>query len=277
MGNDDNGRGRGGKPVRQVKDYQDKSGCAPKIIFMIALCLGVGAAHYFFDVLDPVINAFKNRPKNGDPRVEQPGTVQVGQVPENTEQPLTVVEQSPLPKPVVKVPERELTTREQAEKGFRERFQAPRIGSLISLVLKNGRPFEGKITLLTDTQLELYQGKSSMIINKSRLSGKSLAMCYENEYVTYMMAKYEQYMAQRGREDRRVADYKQKQSESTAAAKARRERAEQKKTYNSSSSSRNSSSWAQFMEDNGQADLLEERRKRMKAYEKRAAASGQAF
>lgn len=115
------------------------------------------------------------------------------------------------------------------------KFQAPKVGSQITLKLKGGGTQEGIIKSLSDTEIQIVRGPGTIGFSKAHLDTESRVLCFAADYASYnayQQAKQERdtYEAgelakkaeieakQRAEQDARLAAGRQKRIESGFSA-----------------------------------------------------------
>ena len=72
---------------------------------------------------------------------------------------------------------------------FLPEFRAPEVGSRISLTLKGGSTQEGVIKSLTESEIQVERGSTTLGFIQSQLSTASRVRCFASDYATYKAYK----------------------------------------------------------------------------------------
>jgi hypothetical protein len=152
---------------------------------------------------------------------------------------------------------------------FRARFKPPRTGSKIKLALQNRKTYEGILQGIDSTGVTLNTGKISMKLQRKQLSARSRAMCYEEEFASYMAARQRKVIEEQKKQQRQAAAKKTTPNKSLSSSTAKRTSSSKKRPA--------SGSMSQEMEQSGQTDRLKALQDRVRTHESGAAKSGVAY
>lgn len=242
--------------MREQKQAPRKPGCLGSP-FMLLLMIGiaVGMLHYF-GKLQPIIDLVRKAEKKEPAEELEPPTVIKKEIPETAQ------------------PEVQLPEAEQSELAamYRAKFRPPKVGSRISLALKSGTKMKGNIEGLTKKNIRIKRENMRVTINRSQLTPISLAKCYEDEYVKYMVALHHRQEAEKKTLDKLIAKLK---------AEHERQLASQGKLRGTTGAgqtvSANDADFKKWMENQGESDVLKARQKRIAAYEAQRIAAGREY
>ena len=255
--------------------------------FVLLAAAATGVLHYF-DKLDLVMDSAvsiasgivekvkkKEEKAEGEKKVDEKKEVEK----EKTKK--EVAEEDAAEKRLVEKPESEpIGTPEMSKQKlmdslvakYRAEFKTPEIGAPISLTLRKGLKVAGILEALDDNTIRRKKERASVILERSKLTPEALAVCYEDNYVGYMLVQHQ----------RREAEAREKEN-ITAKLDAEREAQNKllaggpktqpsKKEKSHSSDKMTMKEWMEKNPDASQA--LIERQKRIKEYEEQRAREG---
>ncbi len=263
--------------TKKQRTSNKKPGPPVGLFFLIFLVGGAIAALHFTGKLKPILDSIgKKKPiPVQQPVVTKPAPVVTKPAP-------VVTKPAPVKKPVAKVVEKSVEKKPEPVKKvskedavaevYRKRFKAPRVGHPVTVTLKGNVKKTGTLLSMDEESLRMKIGKIEMTLSRNQLAPVGLARCYEDEYVKYMVAKYQ-------RREKALA-YQKAQSKKLNDAYAKFMASRGKKLNASPKPGAKQSiedvDFKKWMEENGQTDLLKARQERVAAYEAERKKAGRA-
>lgn len=198
-------------------------------------CLGMIGYIFIAVILISILPAIFSDKKSTPPIQTTPPPPTESLTPSPSTQPVTAT-----PKPVQQksesIPEAKPTTPDWAARlaelkaEYLPKFQAPKVGSQITLKLKGGGTQEGIIRSLTDSEIHIVRGPGTIGYSKAHLDTESRVLCFADDYAAYnafQQAKQERdsYEAHE-RATQAAIDAKRKAEEDARLASARKKRIE---------------------------------------------------
>jgi len=173
---------------------------------------------------------------------------------------------------------------------YKARFKAPRVGSKLTLIQKSGSKLSGILEAIAPGSVQIKKGNVSLTLQKSQLTPRSVARCYENAYVAYMIALHKKQtteeMAMRDQIAKFRAEYESQRGDlssrrATLGEKTNKSRNTTRGSGAPASTSKTSShsdmDFKKWMDEHGQSDLLKARKKRIAAYEAQRIREGREY
>ena len=258
------------------------SGCIPALV-VIVLLIGVsgGALHYLGKLqpcLDRIRQALDVPPHDFDqqPVEDIPELKELSLTPDPTVQPpaekaTSSVETVPVTKKTARSADSKLAAH------YREKFAPPAIGSRIILTLKAGTKLKGRIKTLTPKEISVQQPKVSMTILRTQLSPLSLAMCYENSYVKYMVALHKRQQADRKAQTEYATKMKEEYQQYLALQRQRNKKQKSATSAKKTAASSKTMDYAKWMATQDESDFAKARRQRIAQYEAERQTAGREY
>jgi hypothetical protein len=268
--------GKGKYTMTEEPAKSRKFGCLLGVVIVLLLAgLAAGALHYF-GKLQPVIDyarkALSERQK-APVAPAAPGKTLPG-------------EATPTPAVVAKtVPERTPAEARPPElkpggpaAAYRTRFKAPKAGSEITLTLKDGRKVTGTVDQLDESGVRIISQQATITFNKAQFAPITLARCYQEEYVRYMLnldrLRAEEEKAMEEEIARLKAEYEKQREKQVAASTKYQGGSSRAKPARTSTDDGDFKKW---MDQHGESDLLKARKQRIAEYEAQRIAEGREY
>jgi len=211
-----------GAPVKK------KSGCLGVIVLLFLVFVVIGI------ISSSVDQKPKPKPSTPAPRAHSPSVPTTPTALTATPSasttptaPTATPEPTPQPPPQPAPPDWD-ARREELHAQFLSEFSAPRVGSTISLQLKQGNTLQGVVKSLTEDEIEIQRGSATMGFMKTQLAPKSRIRCFAADYATLkadaqVKRERSDFGAKRRAEHERwLAQQKQRAEEEARRAEARR-------------------------------------------------------
>jgi hypothetical protein len=168
-----------------------------------------------------------------------------------------------------------------AEK-YRPRFNPLKVGDKVVLSTKTGGKFPGTIEALGEDSVQVKNGETCITLNRSELSARSQAKCWEDVYVAYMVTFHLKREEDKKQQAETIARYKAEHARIKRSSGTSLKGASQRESSSSRSSSSSSSiqnmDMRKWMEDHMHENLeLIARQKRLKEYEAQRIAEGREY
>ena len=245
-----------------MKDSGKKKSALPAMLFLLLVAGGVVGGLYYTGKIDKFLDREENV-------TITPVTVE----PKKVAAPVKEVQKTAAKAPVEKKVSAQPVAEDALSARYRAKFKEPKIGSRISVVLKSKKKMTGVVTHLDEKSLGLQKGKMTLTVMRGQLSSSGLARCYEDDYVKYMVAVYK-------RRKRRAEAVE----ESNAKLRAAYKEFLAKQGKNASNASEvdaevfvDDADFKKYMEASGATKLIEERQKRIQAYEDERKKAGREY
>ncbi len=198
-------------------------------------CLGIIGYIFIAVILISILPAIFSDKKSTPPIQTTPPPPTESLTPSPSTQPVTAT-----PKPVQQksesIPEAKPTTPDWAARlaelkaEYLPKFQAPKVGSQITLKLKGGGTQEGIIRSLTDSEIHIVRGPGTIGYSKAHLDTESRVLCFADDYAAYnayQQAKHERDTYEAGERAKKAdIEAKQKAEQDARLAAGRQKRIE---------------------------------------------------
>lgn len=260
---------------RKTGQKRKKRSLLPGTMLLLLVIAGTAAALHFTAKLQPLIDrarellgqaeppSIQEQDADRHPPARPPADIAK---PEPIEKPIVAKPPSPSPK-TTGVEDDELAAK------YRKRFKKPVVGKPITLALKGKAKQKGILEHMDEKSVTIKAGSAVITLARKQLGPAGLARCYEDDYVSYMVALHRrrerQAKARRESEKKMMAEY-----EKFMTSKGRKI---DKTSAKAKTQSIHDIDFKEWMEKNGATEMLKARQQRIKAYEAERIRAGRAY
>ncbi|MBN2301020.1 MAG: hypothetical protein JXN60_00755 [Lentisphaerae bacterium] len=157
---------------------------------------------------------------------------------------------------------------------YRKKFKPPQPGSAITLVMRNQSKRTGILQSIDDQSVSISSGNAQITLSRDQLAPAGLAICYEDDYVKYMVAlhknRQQQAKARKEIDEKLIIEYRKFMASKGKAPQNISSSTDIKKSLNDID-------FKDWMEKNGATEMLKARQQRIKEYEAERIAAGREY